>query len=67
MPFDDSRFLGDEQEGGLRKLVTMRIWDEKRFSINSKEDHKLMAQQLELRKWGTLINPHNNLNHDVVQ
>lgn len=26
-----------------------------------------MAKYLELRKWGTLINPYENLNHNVVQ
>lgn len=26
-----------------------------------------MDQQFALRKWGNLINPHRNLNHDIVQ
>lgn len=64
--FDDSRFLGVEQEGRFIELENRRIGAEKRFSINMEGDHGLMAQQLELRKWGTLINPQQNLNHDVV-
>lgn len=56
--FDNSRFLGAEQEERFRELESRGIWAEKRFSINWEGDHRLIAQQLEMRKLGTLINPH---------
>ena len=65
--FYDSRFLGAEKERRFRELASRRIWTEEGFSINLKGNSRLMAQQLELSKWVTLINPHKNWNHDVVQ
>ncbi|CAL5211657.1 unnamed protein product [Lathyrus oleraceus] len=67
IPFDDSRFICVEQEGRYREIANRRIWVEKRVSLNSEGDYRLMDQQLALRKWGNLINPHKNLNHDIVQ
>lgn len=66
MPFDCSRFVEAKQEEKFRELERRCIWAEKRFTINEEGDHKMLVHHLELWKWGTLINPHKNLNYDVI-
>lgn len=65
--FDSSIFLGTKQEDRFRAYAKWRFLTEKHFEINDQGDYRMIAMQLQLRKWGVLINPPKKLNYDGIR
>ncbi|CAI8589655.1 unnamed protein product [Vicia faba] len=65
--FDQTRFIGPEQEERYTKLVGRSIWYERIFDINLEGTYKSLPGIWTSQKWDKLLNPHHKINTEVLQ
>jgi hypothetical protein len=66
-PFDQTRFLSAVHQERFRELSTCKLWHDKQFQISPTGEYKGILDIFERRKWGRFLDPHMNINSEIVR
>jgi hypothetical protein len=67
IPFDNTRFLSAAHQERFNELCTRTFWHDKQFQLSPTRDYKGLLDNFEKRKWGKLLDPHVQINADIVR
>src|SRR4051812_34995178 len=65
--YDQTRFLGQQNEERYHELADRTIWYERIFNLNPQGDCGALTEAWTDRKWEKLLDPHRKINTEALR